>query len=379
MNLLEEAIAEAKTLREAAIVNAYKQLEENVTPAIKEALAQKLQEEEEIEDMDVDTEETLDETKNSGFKEVKPKKAVKEEKTEDSEEESDEKTEDEEKTEETEETEETETTEEESTEDETEETEETEEKEEITDDTPVEDLTTGDLKGIIADLIAQMSTEPAPEGDLGADMETADVEGAGEEDAPIEGAEEDVDVDIEDIKDTEDETEEEDEEIDLSELLKELEQEERDRKVTTHSQDKEDNCCNEAKMKEMKEELAKKDKELKEAKEALENIKSTLSEVNLLNAKLSYSNRTLSKPLNESQKLRVLKAFDAATSPKEVKLIYKTLNESLDAELAKSTTKVIKEHKGSASKFVGGAPTRGNIIETDPVVKRFQQLAGIIE
>lgn len=357
-NLLQEAIAEAKTLREAAIVNAYKQLEENVTPAIKEALAQKLQEDEEIED-ETEEMENIDETRNSGFKEVKSKKARIEE-------------EEETETEETE-------TEDESEEEETEEEEETPEEEEIADDTPLEDVTVGDIKDILKDLIAQMSAEPAPGGEFGTDMEAADVEGAGEEEVPLTGAEEEEKFedsgDEEDVDDTE-------EEIDLSELLKELEQEERDRKVTTRLRGKEHcSICNEEKVKKLKRENTELKKELRESKQALGEVTDTLADVNLLNAKLNYTTRTLAKPLTESQKLRVLKAFDAATSTKEIKLIYKTLNESLDAEIARPSKKatVLKEHKGSASRVIGGATAPKGIVETDPVVKRFQQLAGIIE
>jgi hypothetical protein len=43
-DLLKQAIAEAKTIREAAIANAKEALEETLTPHLKEMLAQKLQE-----------------------------------------------------------------------------------------------------------------------------------------------------------------------------------------------------------------------------------------------------------------------------------------------------------------------------------------------
>ena len=47
-DLLKQAIAEAKTIREAAIANAKEALEETLTPHLKEMLAQKLQEMEAI-------------------------------------------------------------------------------------------------------------------------------------------------------------------------------------------------------------------------------------------------------------------------------------------------------------------------------------------
>ena len=52
-NLLQEAIAEAKTIRQAAITNAKEALEESLTPHLKEMLAKKLQEMEEAENEEV--------------------------------------------------------------------------------------------------------------------------------------------------------------------------------------------------------------------------------------------------------------------------------------------------------------------------------------
>ena len=51
-DLLKQAIAEAKTIREAAIANAKEALEETLTPHLKEMLAQKLQEMEDADDME---------------------------------------------------------------------------------------------------------------------------------------------------------------------------------------------------------------------------------------------------------------------------------------------------------------------------------------
>ena len=53
-DLLKQAIAEAKTIREAAIANAKEALEETLTPHLKEMLAQKLQEMEEEDDVNED-------------------------------------------------------------------------------------------------------------------------------------------------------------------------------------------------------------------------------------------------------------------------------------------------------------------------------------
>jgi hypothetical protein len=79
--------------------------------------------------------------------------------------------------------------------------------------------------------------------------------------------------------------------------------------------------------------------------------------------------------LTESQKVKVLSAFDKATSVRETKVIYETLNEGL---VSKTTTKSsIKESLGMASKPAGVAPKQP-IVESDQMVQRFQKLAGIL-
>ena len=109
----------------------------------------------------------------------------------------------------------------------------------------------------------------------------------------------------------------------------------------------------------------------------IEELKKELQEVNLLNAKLLYTNKIFNaKNLNESQKLRVLKAFDKATSVKEAKVIYETLNEGMVSKTTKSS--MVNEIKGSASKATGFiSESKNPIVEVDPMVARWQKLAGI--
>ena len=109
----------------------------------------------------------------------------------------------------------------------------------------------------------------------------------------------------------------------------------------------------------------------------MEELKKELQEVNLLNAKLLYTNKIFkSKTLNESQKLRVLKAFDKATSVKEAKVIFETLNEGMTSKTVK--TSMMNEIKGSASKATGFiSESKQPIVEVDPMVARWQKLAGI--
>jgi hypothetical protein len=109
----------------------------------------------------------------------------------------------------------------------------------------------------------------------------------------------------------------------------------------------------------------------------IEELKKELQEVNLLNAKLLYTNKIFKeKTLNESQKIKVLKAFDKAGSVKEAKLIFETLNEGMASKTVKSS--MMNEIKSSASKSTGVIrENRQPIVEVDPMVARWQKLAGI--
>ena len=123
---------------------------------------------------------------------------------------------------------------------------------------------------------------------------------------------------------------------------------------------------NEAEKEYMEEELA-------EAYSTIETLKSDLNEVNLLNAKLLYTNKIFkAKTLTESQKVKVLGAFDKASTVKESKLVFETLNEGL-----KTKKSPIKESLGAASRVSGNVNAKKPIIETDPMVARFQKLAGL--
>jgi hypothetical protein len=125
--------------------------------------------------------------------------------------------------------------------------------------------------------------------------------------------------------------------------------------------------------KDLKEDLNKK---LEEAYSAIEVLKSELNEVNILNAKLLYSNKIFkSKNLNESQKLKVLSSFDKAKNVGEVKLVFETLNEGLKK---KTTSNSIKENLGSASKGTSTPKVKKPIVESSDVYLRMQKLAGII-
>ena len=131
--------------------------------------------------------------------------------------------------------------------------------------------------------------------------------------------------------------------------------------------------------------------ELEETKKALETVSKELNEVNLLNSKLLYVNRIFkANTLDDAQKLRVVETLDKADSTKEAKLIYETIKDSFSIAKTKkvskrTTRKPIKENfrKGIASKASGvsrvkkTAPKRAIISESDNMVNRFQKLANI--
>jgi hypothetical protein len=116
-------------------------------------------------------------------------------------------------------------------------------------------------------------------------------------------------------------------------------------------------------------------KELDEAYKALESVKAELNEVNLLNAKLLYTNKIFkSKNLGEAQKVKVLEAFDKATSVKEAKLVYETLSTGVASNAKKPMNESLI--RGGASK-PAGVSEKKPIMEANDQVARWQKLAGI--
>jgi len=124
--------------------------------------------------------------------------------------------------------------------------------------------------------------------------------------------------------------------------------------------------------------------ELEETKAALETVRAELNEVNLLNSKLLYVNRIFkANNLDEGQKLRVVETLDNADTAKEAKLIYETIKDSFSiakSEKVSKKAKTLKEgFKGMASKAAGmsTAPKRPVLNESNDMMKRFQKLANI--
>jgi hypothetical protein len=168
------------------------------------------------------------------------------------------------------------------------------------------------------------------------------------------------------------EIEEYDEEINLQELLDTLseEVEEVDEAKTEDSEDSE---------KEPTEESV----QLAEALQTVQYLRDQLNEINLLNAKLLYTNKLFNKfTLNQAQKMKVVETFDLTHSIREVKLSYKILSESLSSggsAVKKPNTAAHTITEGLASKPVAStAPKKQLIVENSNVMaSRFQRLAGI--
>ena len=122
--------------------------------------------------------------------------------------------------------------------------------------------------------------------------------------------------------------------------------------------------------------------ELEETKSALETVRAELNEVNLLNSKLLYVNRIFkANQLDEAQKLRVVETLDKAGTAKEAKLIYETIKDTftISKESKQIKKASIKEGLGMASKAAGKstAPKSEVISESNNMMTRFQKLANI--
>ena len=169
------------------------------------------------------------------------------------------------------------------------------------------------------------------------------------------------------------------EELDLEAILRELEADGQHDAMQHPDQDDAmqhpDASTIAAKMEALKNELA-------EYREVVNVLRGKLQEVNLLNAKLLYTNRIFRQEgLTNEQKVRILESFDRAVNVREVKMVYTTLVETLTvaAKSFKSratSSKVVTE--GLASKRTASTAPKKEILEENTVAKRLQLLAGIL-
>ena len=124
-----------------------------------------------------------------------------------------------------------------------------------------------------------------------------------------------------------------------------------------------------------------KEEELTEAYDTIESLRDTINEVNPLNAKLLYTNKLFrSFELDENQKMKVIENFDRAGNTREVKLVFSTLAESFHVPVRKRK-KIVRE--GIASKPAGttapSATTKKIINEGNALANRWKKLAGLLD
>ena len=335
--ILKDAIADAKAVRETALAQAKLALEEAFTPQLQSMLAAKLNEMEMEED-----EKPVAEGADDQMEETLDLEALL---AEDSVEEAKEEGEAEEETSE-------EAPEEEAGEEKAGE----EEDKDITEMSPeeVEEY----IRTIAAEEFAKLETEQGEEipGEEGEEIDL-DAELGAEG-----GEEEEINIDeMIDEEETVNEEEIDENDINIDELLAEfgLSEEEVEE---GYGKDEDESKS------EMEEELA-------QALATIDELRSSIQEVNLLNAKLLYMNKVFKGTnLTESQKINVVKTFDKAESAKEAKLVYESMITSFTNKA--ETKSNIKESVGFASKAVGMITNSGaKVIETDAQYNRWEKLA----
>jgi len=388
-NLLKEAIADAKAVKETAIANAKLALEEAFTPHLKSMLSAKLQEmDDDIDEGEKEEVQEMDDVswklKNGDSLDLAPRKVG--QSTVNEEEDMDEELDLNELLAELELGEDARTDAEEEGYLDGEEDEKEDMKGEMDDEEiDLEDMSEDDLKGfiesVIKDMVASGEIEP---GD--------DFEGESEEEG--EEAENEEDVEIE-IAEGEEQAEKD------TEKMRFKEEEELDEYGSSTMREPSDAAAAglENIISGLKKLIAKGGPLAAKAKAALadwgsaagaamraegesteldevEELKKELNEVNLLNAKLLYTNKIFrAKNLTESKKVTVLKAFDNAKDVKQAKTIYETLNAGL---MDKNVNESVK--RGLASQATGLEPkaTVQPIIESNDVYNRMRKLAGLL-
>ena len=377
-SLLNEAIAEAAEIREAALANAKAALEESFTPKLKELFSQKVQEMEKDEDDKIkkeakksDDKEELEEMDAPSFDRKSgpsitpaPEKVGKSTIQEEEEDLDEVLSKLDEEMDEVEEgygkkhdkkMDEAEDDKDDMHEEEAEEDDEESEDMEDDDDIDLDELSADEFREHVKDVIVKMIDDgeieagPEFEGD-GEDMEMDDMDG---------------EIEIDDSEEMAIAAEGEDKE-DLDEVGSW--NKETFKRKTKSMEESED--LDEAKHEDD-------DKAMEEALAEINKLKADLQEVNLLNAKLLYSNKIFrSKNLSESKKVKVLESFDKAATVKEAKLIFETLNEGISSTVTRQTNR--PSVKRMASKPMNVIKeNKQPIVESNDMVARFQKLAGI--
>jgi hypothetical protein len=178
----------------------------------------------------------------------------------------------------------------------------------------------------------------------------------------------------------------EEEEIDLNELLASLNEEAKEEKEEEKEEDDKEEKCDETVA--LQTQLNEVTSERNEAYKTVEYLQKQLNEINLLNAKLLYTNKLFKEfGMNRDQKTKVVEAFDLTKCVREVKMTYANWCESLNlggnlkrkALSQNPINQVTTITEGAASKPVASTkPSKEVITEgVNQMAQRFQKLAGI--
>jgi len=370
--LLKEAIADAKAVRETAIANAKIALEEAFTPRLQSILSRKIQAEaEDMEDeIEVNEEYGADDVSAEDSSEIGAGEGSTESGTDAAQpdgiatyahtELGDTDTESAEPGSEDDHNEVVDTL--------------TEEEEEETnfDSMEEEDEDELDLEAIIRELEGEVEDdEMSMEGDE--EMEAPEMELPAEE--PAMESEEEMEVPAHDAEVSEEDDMEFDDEIDLDEILREMGYGEDEEEMATEEEAPVEAPAHDA--------VAEKEAELEEAYSTIKSLRKTINEVNLLNAKLLYTNKLFrGYNLTNEQKIKVVENLDRTSTVREVKLVYATLAESMKFTGTEKKVSAAKKNitEGLASKVVASTAPKKEIISesANTMADRFKKLAGII-
>ena len=352
-DLLKEAIADAKAVRETALANAKMALEEAFTPHLKSMLSAKLAEDEIEEDDDVfegehDEEEDEDEVEEGGYN--SPRRE-----DDDDEEDPDEGMHGDDSP-----------------------------RREDDDDEEEVDEEIIEIDGVkYAPIVSEEDEEDEDDEDDMDEGEELDLEAVIKEleeelDEAGDPGDEEESVNEEEITEGDDEEEKVDEEVVNEDEEEDLEEQSTSSGIGKGSGVKQASASDEEDPGKGKthESVEAIQSELNEYKEAVVFLKDKLHEVNILNAKLLYTNKLFKEyALSNDQKLKIVETFDRAQTTREIKLVYTTLAESFTGE-KNEKKEVVKEF---ASKKSGGtAPSKKIISEENQVADRFRKLAGIL-
>lgn len=364
-DLLKEAIADAKAVREVALANAKLALEEAFTPRLQSMLSAKLSEEAEDMGGEMEDEMTEGEDEEMMDEEEDMDYSMEEGEDEDYMEEGDMADGDEIHMEEGEDEDEDFSDDEDFEDDEEFNFDDEEGGSEEETEEPMDE----DLMEIIRQLEEELDSSDIGTGDNKKPSASASDDHTQMRDEPlIQLVEEEEDEEMS-------EGEGEEDEIDIQEIIRALREEDEEGEEEEMTEGEEEEEVHSAETEE----------KLEEAYAVIQFLRSKINEVNLLNSKLLFSNKLFrSHSLSESQKMTVIENFDRAGSLREVKLVYATLAESLKSQSTKAKKPVkrasLKEafNRGASKPQISTRPSKQILSESNSVADRFKKLAGII-